>query len=192
MKNWSNSLFPLVILIALAGLTFWLRYASQLDEPTRDGKTRHDPDYIVSDAVLRKISENGQLQYTLRASDIRHYPDNDTTDVLMPNLEHVNPGRPIVTMSAKRGHISAKGEQVDLYDDVRIVRAGDAKRAPLHASMPQLTVFPDAEKAFTKSNVLITQGKSWAKGLGMQVDQRLQTYVIESQARASFERRSPK
>ena len=45
-----------------------------------------------------------------------------------------------------------------------------------------LTAFPDDETAFTKSPVLITQGKSWVKGVGMQVNNRMQTYVIESQA----------
>ena len=50
------------------------------------------------------------------------------------------------------------------------------------ATMEQLTVFPNDETAFTKVPVLITQGNSWVKGVGMQANNRTQTYIIESQA----------
>ena len=55
MKQWGSAIFPLSILFVLGLLTFWLRYASEIAEPRHDGKHRHDPDYIVTDAVLRKI-----------------------------------------------------------------------------------------------------------------------------------------
>ena len=72
MTHWGSALFPLSLLLVLAGLTFWLRYVTTFDEPRRDGKHRHDPDYIVTDAVVRKLGENGELKYTLRAVDVRH------------------------------------------------------------------------------------------------------------------------
>ena len=40
--------------------------------------------------------------------------------------------------------------------------------------------------------VLITQGKSWVKGVGMQIDNRAQTYVLESQAFAVLESKHAK
>jgi len=51
---------------------------------------------------------------------------------------------------------------------------------------------PDDDKAFTKSPVLITQGNSWVKGVGMQVDSRAQTYLLESQATAFLESKHAK
>jgi len=60
------------------------------------------------------------------------------------------------------------------------------------AYSPDLTVFPDDEKAFTKSPVLITQGQSWLKGVGLQVDNRAQTYILESQATALLESKHAK
>ncbi|MFZ4538858.1 LPS export ABC transporter periplasmic protein LptC [Propionivibrio sp.] len=187
MKNWGSALFPLSILLALTALTFWLRYATEMPEERRDGKNRHDPDYIITDATLRKLDQTGRLKYTLIAADIRHYPDNDSTDLTKPNLVYLHASRPTVTMSADRGHISEDGEQADFSGNVRIHRAATAKDEAMIATMPQLTVLPDEEKAYTKSPVLITQGQSWAKGVGMQVDNRAQTYVLESQAFAVLE-----
>ena len=192
MKQWGSALFPLGILLVLAGLTFWLRYASELPGVRNDGQFRHDPDCIVTDATLRKIDQTGRLQYTLKAADIRHYLDDDSSELLRPHLVYLSAKKPTVTMSAERGHLSKDAEQVDLYGDVRVQRAATAKDPELVAMTPELTVLPDDEKAFTKMPVLITQGKSWVKGVGMQIDNRAQTYVLESQAFAVLESKHAK
>ncbi|MDR2451559.1 MAG: LPS export ABC transporter periplasmic protein LptC [Candidatus Accumulibacter sp.] len=191
MRHWGSALFPLSLLLVLTLLTFWLRYATRLDEPNRDGKNRHDPDYILSDIVLRKLDQEGLLKYTLRAAEVRHYPDDDTTDLARPNLvQSRKDGKPPITVSAERGHLSRDNERVDLYDDVRIYRPPAENHKELTAAMDTLTVFPDDETAFTRSPVLITQGKSWVKGVGMQVDQKAQTYLLESQAVGFMESKS--
>ena len=182
MKHWGSALFPLSILLALAGLTLWLRYASEMETPGRDGKHRHDPDYIISDIVLRKLDLDGQLKYTLRAAEVRHYPDNDTTDLTKPHVVYQYVKKPPLTLSADLGHTDKADKRVDLKDNVRIHRPASGKSAELVASMDELTIFPDDETAFTKSPVLITQGNSWLKGVGMQVNNRTQTYILESQA----------
>jgi lipopolysaccharide export system protein LptC len=184
MKHWGSALFPLSLLLVLTLLTFWLRYATELDEPARDGKHRHDPDYILSDLVLRKLDPNGELKYTLRAVEVRHYPDDDTTDLVRPELVRQNreDDEPPVTISSDRGHVTDDNERVDLYDNVRIYRPSVGKYEELTAVMDALTVFPNDETAFTRSPVLITQGKSWVKGVGMRVNHREQTYLIESRA----------
>ena len=187
MKNWSSAFFPLSILLALTALTFWLRYATELPELQRDGKHRHDPDYILSNIVLRKLDVSGQLKYTLRSADVRHYPDDDTTDFIKPDVVYQYEKKPPVTISAEFGHSSQDNERIDLKENVWIRRPPSEEEPEMTASMPELTVFPDDEKAFTQSPVFLTRGKSWAKGVGMQVDQRLQTYVLESQVTGQME-----
>lgn len=187
MKNWGSAFFPLAIMLALAGLTFWLRHAIELPEERKDGKHRHDADYVIDKPQVRKLDKSGRLQYTLDAVQIRHYPDDDTTDVTQPVLVNLQPGRPSVSIRADRAHVSQDGDQVDFYDNVRVQRAATPTQALMLATMSELTARPEDEKAFTKSPVLITQGKSWLKGIGMRIDQKTQTYVLESQAIGQFE-----
>jgi lipopolysaccharide export system protein LptC len=184
MKHWGSALFPLSLLLVLTLLSFWLRYATEWDEPSRDGRYRHDPDYILSDTVLRKLDQNGQLKYTLRAVEVRHYPDDDTIDFIRPDLVQQNGenGTPPVRIGAERGRLRHDNEQVDLYDRVWIYRPPFGEYDELLATMNALTVFPNEETAFTQSPVSVTQGKSWVKGVGMQINHRTQTYIIESQA----------
>ena len=192
MNRWGSAIFPLSLMLALASLTFWLRYATEMPELRHDGKNRHDPDFIVSDGTLRKIDATGRLQSTLQASEIRHYPDDDSSDLTKPRLTYLYTTRPNVSIAAERGHSNKGGQQVDLYDKVQITRAASEKGEEMNGYTEQLTVLPDDEKAFTKSPVLITKGQSWMKGIGMKVDNRLQTYVLESQAVAVLESKHAK
>ena len=187
MTRWGSAIFPLSLMLVLTALTFWLRYATEMPEPRHDGKTRHDPDFVVSDGTLRKTDEAGRLQSMLSASEIRHYPDDDSSDFLKPRLTNYYPSKPSVTVSAERGHANKGGKQVDLYDDVQLTREATAKGEAMHAYTDKLTVLPDDEQAYTRSTVRITQGKSWVTGVGLLANTREQTYVIESQAVASIE-----
>ena len=192
MKHWGSALFPLTLLTALTALTFWLRYATEQPEIRHDGKHRHDPDYIVTDATLRKIDDTGKLQYTLKATDMRHYPDDDTTDLTRPDLVYLSAKNSTVTLTADNAHVSQDAERVDLYGNVRIHRAASKKDAAMIGTTSELTVFPNDETAFTKAPVHMTQGQSWVKGIGLQMDNKAQTYVLESQARAVLESRHAK
>lgn len=192
MKPWGSALFPLTLLAALTALTLWLRYATEQAEIRHDGKHRHDPDYIVTDAVLRKIDRTGNLKYTLRATDIRHYPDDDTTDLVKPNLVYVTPKKSTVTLTADAARVSQDSERIDFQGNVNIHRAATKKEAALIATTNELTAFPNDETAFTRAPVHMAQGSSWVKGVGLQMDNRAQTYVLESQARAVLESRHAK
>lgn len=192
MKNWGSAFFPLAILLALSGLTFWLRHAIELPDERKDGKHRHDPDYIIEQPQLRKLDNTGRLQYTLFATEIRHFPDDDTTSLNKPQLVFLHPKKPSVTMSSEYALISQDGKQVDFYQDVKIQRAATPSQELMLATMPDLTIRPDDEKGFTKSPVLITQGKSWLTGVGMQVNNNTQTYILESQAIGQFESKNAK
>ncbi len=195
MKRWSSALLPLGILLILVALTAWLRYATDLPEIRHDGKNRHDPDYIVTEASGRKLDATGKLLYTLAAAELRHYPDDDTTELTRPTLVYLHPTRPPVTIRAQHGRSSSRGERVELWDQVEVQRAASGKDAQLLATMSELTVLTDEEKAFTKSKVLITQGNSWVQGVGMQIDNQLQTYLLESdvsgQIESHFARKKP-
>ena len=192
MNRWGSAIFPLSLMIALASLTFWLRYATEMPSERHDGKNRHDPDFIISDGTLRRLDTTGALQSTLKAPEIRHYPDDDSSDLLKPTLSYFYPTRPTVTIAAEHGHANKGGKQIDLTGDVRVTRAATENAEAMVGTTDRLTILPDDEKAYTKSPVLITQGKSWVKGVGLQADTRAQTYVLESQAVASIESKSAK
>ncbi|EXI65323.1 MAG TPA: LPS export ABC transporter periplasmic protein LptC [Candidatus Accumulibacter phosphatis] len=187
MKKWSSAALPLTIMLVLVALSAWLRYATGLPDAARDGRNRHEPDAILSEVHGHKLDANGALLYTIVADEIRHYPDDETNELLQPRLAYVSPRKPTVTIRANEARASAKAEKVDLSGQVEIRRAAGGSQAELLAEMPELTVLTEEKRAFTRSKVLITQGPSRVQGVGMQVDHSLQTYVLESQVSGEIE-----
>ena len=181
MRIGANPLFAIVLLTLLAGLSFWLERAVAPEEVRRDGKLRHDPDAIAENFTVRQFDASGQIKYRLTAPYLEHYPDDDSSTLKSPVLIHYRLDAPPVTVSGKNAAVTSKGQVVFLWDDVEIVRAASAERPAAVARMPDLTVQPDDGTAFTQSPVVITEDRSWIKGVGMDLDNNNSTFVLQSQ-----------
>lgn len=193
MRYGSSQLFVIVLLALLAGLSFWLQRAVAPVETTQDGKLRHDPDAIAENFMVRQFDEQGRVKYRLTAPYLMHFPDDDTSQLTSPTLIHYRPNAPALTLSGKNAKVSSKGQTIFLWDDVKAARAATAERPELVARMPDLTVRPDDGIAFTQSPVVITEDKSWVKGVGMHLDNNTSTFELQSQVTGlSYPRRAKK
>ena len=181
MRRSSGQLFPVLLLALLAGLSFWLERAVELPEPKRDGKLRHDPDTFVENFTVKRFDVDGILQYRLVSPHMLHYADDDSSLFTKPRLTYYRPGAPDMVLVGGQGYASSKGETVHFWDDVVATRAATAERVEMVARMPDLTVQPDAGTAFTDSPVEVTQGQSWMKGVGMNLDNNTSTFALHSQ-----------
>jgi len=180
MKHWPSQLFPIILLAVLAGLSFWLQKAVEPAEARPSGKLRHDPDAYAENFTVRRYDTSGHLKYRLSAPHLVHYPDDDSSEVNSPTLISYRPEAPAVTVTGDHAKVSAKGETVFLWDNVSLVRAAAPDRPEMIARMPDLTAQPEAGLAFTNSPVEITQGQSWIKGVGAQLDNNASTFVLQS------------
>jgi len=180
MKHWPSQLFPVILLAVLAGLSFWLQKAVEPEPVRTSGKLRHDPDSFAENFTVRRYDTNGMLRYHLSAPYMVHYADDDSSELRSPKLISYRPEAPIVTTTGDHAQVSSKGETIFLWDNVVIVRDATPERAQMIARMPDLTTQPEAGFAFTNSPVEITQGQSWIKGVGAQLDNNLATFVLQS------------
>jgi lipopolysaccharide export system protein LptC len=181
------TLFPLLLLGMLAGLTYWLDLASRAPTGTDDGKSRHDPDYIVTQFLAKRFDTEGNLQHTLTAEELRHYPDDDSSEITLPHLIYHR--APVTTISARTAQISSKGEHVQLIDEVRIVRSGSADKPDGVLTTARLDTWPDAEIAKSSHPVTMTQGPSSIRGSGFSIDNTLSYFVLEGPVNGIFFRK---
>jgi lipopolysaccharide export system protein LptC len=186
MKHWPSQLFPVIVLVILAGLSFWLQSTVDRGETKNDGKFRHDPDAIAENFVVRRFDQTGHIKYRLTAPYLVHYPDDDTSELKSPTLVSYRPEGTPVTVTGDHAKVTAKGETIFLWDNVSVTRAATADRQEMVARMPDLTAQPDAGLAFTGSPVEITQGKSWVKGVGLDIDNNTSTLILQSQVRGQY------
>lgn len=183
----ATTLFPLLLAGLLAGMTYWLDLASQPPPGTGDGKSRHDPDYFVEDFEVRRFGPEGNLQHTLRAALMRHFPDDDTTLVLSPDLTYHN--KPPTLIRAKEARLDSQGKHVQLIDDVRVTRGSANGRPETVLATARLDAYPDDEIATSDRPVTITQGKSTVSGSGLNANNKTSIYVLEGPVHGIFHRR---
>ena len=178
---------PLLILILLVGLTMWLERATRVDDRPSSGKSRHDPDVIVDNFTVRRFDPSGQVQHTLTAQQLRHYPDDDSTELDQPLLLYRGKQSP-TRISAERALLMKDGNEAILRDNVRVLREASPGNPEMTLETSVLNVYPDDEIARTDKPVKLTQGKSVAHGVGMVADRVRQTYILESRVKATLER----
>lgn len=186
MKHWPSQLFPIILLVLLAGLTLWLQKTVEGGDAQSDGKLRHDPDAIAENFLVRRFDETGNVKYRLSAPYLEHFPDDDTSELKQPVLVSFRPEKPAITISANFAKVTAKGEVAFLWDDVRLSRASTGNRPELLARMPDLTVETDDGIAFTNSPVEITEGQSWLTGVGANINQNTSTFILQSKVRGQY------
>lgn len=189
MYNRPIILFPLALLTILALLTLWINRSVHPPQHKPDGSSRHDPDYILNNFVTTKTDQNGNVLYVLHAAEMKHFPDDDSTELKQPRLVQYATGKPNTHITSKRGLVSSNGEQVQFIDDVKLVR----EAYPDHGEMTLLTeylkVTPDTGIATTDKPVVIKQApKTVIHGTGMIYNKKQQTIQLLNNARVHYVR----
>lgn len=176
-------LLPLLLLLAAA---YWLNQQVQ-PLPQIQGQQRHDVDYVVDNFSAVTLNLQGNPRFTLSAEKLWHYPDDDTTHLQMPRVSSLYADRPPVITSAQTGTISSKGDDVYLYDEVRVVRPASGDVGEQRFSTGYLHVVPDRDWAETNQAVVMTSQYNVIRGVGMELDNKARTAKLLSSVRATHE-----
>ena len=164
-----SQLFPLLLLAVLASLTFWLNQAVHQDERAPETE-RHDPDFIIENIVAHRMDTNGDVKHTLHAERMTHYPDDDTTHLVMPRLISNASARAPITITSRTGKVSSNGKHVYFETDVRAVRAAYANQSEMVMATSYLHVIPDDHIARTDRPVTITDAHTVAHAIGLELN----------------------
>lgn len=170
------------MLLLLAGLTLWLERTSQ-PETVTSGKTRHDPDYIVNNFTIQRFDATGKLYQTLAAKEMRHYPDDDSTEADFPHMTYHQELKTFI--NSDKAWFDSGGKTIQLEDNVR-VRHENAQRPETVLTTTTLTVLSDEEIARTKAPVTITQGGTVIHGIGMESNNKTQISVLGGRAHGTI------
>lgn len=181
--------FPLALLIFLALLTFWINRTVQPPVPKADGSSRHDPDYIMTNFVTTQTYANGELRYKLAATEMRHFPDDDSTELQRPRYTQFAVGKPYTQVEGTRGYVSSNGEEVKLLDNVKVTRQAFAGKGEMTVETDYLNIRPNEDLVTTESPVVIRQApKTVIYATGMIYEKQKQTVTLLHKVRAHYEK----
>ena len=192
MNQRSGQFFPLLLIALLAGLSFWLERLVDIPESRRDGKQRHDPDTLVENFTVRRFDTEGFLQSRLRAPHMEHYPDDESSLVQKPHFTYYRPNLAETLITGEQARITEKGDKVHVWGNVVAQRAASPHRPEMVARSHDLFLWPREGTGHTDSPVEITQGQSWMKGVGMDINNNTSVFILRSQVTGILNRLEPK
>lgn len=182
----ATRLFPLLLMLVLAVLTFWLEMMLREEEELRQAPRRHDPDYIVDRLLHTRFNAQGTAESTLAAEKMLHYPDDDSTELLAPRLVQTKANQPRVTVSAERATLSRDGEELFLYDNVLVVREAGAGRPETRLRTSFLQMARAQSVLRTDADVVITEGDRVLSGRGMEYNSESRQFSLRERVRGRY------
>lgn len=181
--------FPLALLALMALITIWIDRNVQAPQAKRDGSSRHDPDYKLNNFSTTKTDADGNLRWVLSATEMIHYPDDDSTQLQRPRFTQYTVGKPYTQIQGQRGFVSSNGDNVYIMDNVKVVRQAFEGRGEMTVLTEYLHLIPDDDLATTDRPVVITQApKTVIYGTGMIYNKKERTLKLLSKVRVHYER----
>lgn len=187
MRGASVALLPVGIAALLAALTFWLDRATNPEDPVRKAQKRHDPDFVVEQIRVRRFDASGALRQSLIADRLTHYPDNNSTEVLNPQMTYYAGNRETRVYS-NTAKVSDDNKKISLFGNVRLVKPGEPGTAEMVLHTQAMTVFPDDDIAQSSSRVTITRGQSVVSGDVMYYNGKTQISMLSGRVKGTFYR----
>ena len=179
MRLAATRMFPMLLMLSLALLTFWLQ-RTVTDDDIHPSLRRHDPDYIVENFTISSYSSTGVIESVMASRRMLHFPDDDTTELSSPRLVQTKPGKPRMTLTSDRGLLSQDGADAFLYDNVLVVREASAERPEMRMTTSFLHVVRDRSLIRTDRDVMMAEEGRILTGRGLEYDSDSgQTYLRE-------------
>ncbi len=176
----------LVLLGLFAALTYWLAQVVEPPPPRRDGSMRHDPDIIVEHFSALRLGDDGKPRFTLAAVKMTHYPDTETAELERPHFTRFAPDAPPLHVLAQRGVVSPNGEDVHLYEAVKVIREAHRDRSELILTTSYLHIQPEKELATTDKPVTIADARTQISGVGLKLDAKARHFKILSRVKVHY------
>ena len=176
---------PVLLLGALAALTYWLNTQVRVAGPAFDGSGRHDPDIFVENFKAINLDKDGRIRQALVATRARHFPDDDTMALDQPQIAFTDPGKPRLDVTADRATVTGDREHAYFEGHVTAVReaatAADGKtEGPVTFTTEYLHVIPTEDRVLTDRAVTIADPRGTINATGLDFDNKAKTVKLKS------------
>lgn len=179
------TLFPLLLLVLLAALTYWLDRAVQSPAAPRETVVRHDPDYTVEKLLATRMDVNGRVRDTLHAAHMAHFPDDDSMQLTLPRFVSYGYVAPL-RITANQAQVTSNGGNIYFRDNVRVVRAPYAEHSELVVTSDYLHLLPDDNIAKTDQAVTVQNDNLTISAVGMELNSETRILKLNASVRGVY------
>lgn len=177
-------LIPMLIFALLAVSSGWLLYRSSYDGDIDRG-ARHTPDFFLENFNLTSMDSEGQPHHILSGTALRHYGDDDSSEIDQPRLKLVGKTRPQWSASAGKAHIASDGAEIRLEQDVLLQRSSPEQES-LKIESSSITLWPDQERAATDQPIKLTSDTRTVTATGLRSNWATGQHTLLSNVRGRY------
>jgi lipopolysaccharide export system protein LptC len=159
-----------IVLVLLAGLSGWL--GSTVEKKTAAGSSKtvsHDADLFFEGSVITTMGPDGKPKNKLVSEKVTHYPDDDTTEIIKPNITLYKGEQSPWHVTANRGWVSPDGDNILLRGDVVIDRPDARKGQAMRLVTSEIRIRPKDQYAETDKPVTMTSDSYKTQSVGMRI-----------------------
>lgn len=174
---------PLLLMSALAGLTWWL---ARLSPPAAGERpalaTRHDPDYTAQRVTLQRFNPEGRLVAQVEGEQARHYPDTDEIEVDTVHVTSTGPDGRRTQATARQAVAAGDNSRYSLEGGAHVVSTG-ADGHVVEIEGEHLLVLAKERKVQADKPVIVRQGGSTLRADGLEFDEATQQVRLHGHVR---------
>jgi lipopolysaccharide export system protein LptC len=157
-----------LVLFALAVSSWWLADLFEGKEVHEVAIVDHSADYFSLGYYKKEMSREGLIKNELKADQMIHYGDDETTHLESPVMTLYNSKAPPWVIKSEAGILEANGDHLQLNGEVFISRAGDEKINPLDINTSNLRIKLSISYAETDEWAEIINTPNRTEGVGLE------------------------
>ena len=184
---------PVILVLLLVLATTWLVRSMPAAEEPRPAPPPNEPDYYMKEFSLRNFNPQGILQTEIQGAFGDHLPGNDTIRTQQLQSYSLDASGVVTRATADRSVSDSKGKDIELFDNVRVVRTdprpdkNGQPRVPTVLESDYLHVINQQEHISTDRPVRITQGKEVINGSGLEYTADNKVLRVDGRVRAQIQ-----
>lgn len=156
-------LLPLLVLVVIAVDRIETPVVIETEETIDMRQTRSD--YYLADFKTQKFRADGSIEYTIQGETLAHYPDNDRSEIIAPQIELNRPGA-IWDISSSTARFDTNPDLFTMQGEV-VMHQRRSNADPITITTEQLTVATESNLVSTVADIEIVSAHWALKATGM-------------------------
>lgn len=184
--KWQHGLaFPLILAVALGGLSAWLGRISEIQ--TEEVRLNPDePQYWLGGMEGKRFDVQGNLQEHFTAAEAFQLPDSKDVHFRLPKLQVHQQGKPAYLVEGKEGLYNTDTRVAVFQKEVLLSKEADAAHPAGTVKTEFIRFDTQAQFAQTGHPVEFAYGQSHGSALGMTYDHRKGLLNFPSKVKATI------
>jgi len=172
-------------IIAIVFVGLWLLLSEDQAEPYNiQYQTSRTSDYAMTDFTMTVMDINGSPARVIKGDEMAHYPDNDSTEIIKPITEFIEPGQDTWFIESELGHTQDDSDTILLTGNVIITNKDNPSFQML---TEKLTLDTEQNTAYTDEHVTIHSPQGDTESVGLHAALNDETINLHSKVKGQYD-----